>query len=726
MDHELIERLRRLRGIERSFTDFRGRTRIVEDASVLRLLAAFGHDVNDPGALRREAEELERREWVRVVPPVLILRKRTGVPVTLIAPLPHRIAWRIELEDGGRLEGEFLAGNARPQDERGVDGLWYQRVELELPELPSGYHRLELSMTDGRPLGSARLIAAPECCFEPDAIREGRRLWGPAVQLYTLRSARNWGIGDFTDLEGFVSAAAALGADLVGLNPLHALFPSDPALAAPYSPASRNFLNILYIDPEALPEFGRSSEARALVGAPGFQARLAALRASDRVDYAGVAECKLTALWPLYQEFQRSASRLRRRVFEQFVKNAGQELEILAVFYAAQARLLEGGVVGGWTVWPAEWQDPGSAAVRELRAAEAEAVRFHCWLQWVADCQLMAARETARMEGMAVGLYVDLAVGANGGGAEVWGAQSLHARGATIGAPPDPLALQGQDWGIPPMRPDELRERGYEPFVRLLRANMAQGGALRIDHVMALLRLWWVPAGQPSSEGSYVRYPLEDLMAIVALESQRNRCLVIGEDLGTVPPEIRKAMADHGVYSYRVLFFEKDAEGSFIPPDAYPEKSLATPTTHDLPTLASFWAGSDIELRETLGLYPEPEMAADAWAVRAADRADLAAAMVRLGLLPRPQDPGAAASIPMSLELVRAIECYLAGSRAGILAVQPEDWLLMDAPVNVPGTHVEYSNWSRKLDAEWPEFMARAEVQEVARAVDRARRASEG
>jgi 4-alpha-glucanotransferase len=271
------------------------------------------------------------------------------------------------------------------------------------------------------------------------------------------------------------------------------------------------------------------------------------------------------------------------------------------------------------------------------------------------------------------------------------------------------------------MLPEALRELGYEPFIRLLRANMSQGGALRIDHVMCLLRLWWVPRGRPSAEGSYVYYPLDELMAIVALESQRNRCLVIGEDLGTVPPAIRRAMPEHGVYSYRVLFFEKEGDRLRSPAE-YPAEALVTVTTHDLPPLASFWEGSDIDLREQLGLYPEHGMAEVARVERARDREALLAALAAEDLLPEGLDAGDPAPDHMDETLARGIQLFLARSPAAVMVVQPEDWLLMKAPVNVPGTHEEYPNWARKLEEDWPRMLARASVRELGDALARARR----
>jgi 4-alpha-glucanotransferase len=699
------ERLRRLRGIERSFTDFRGEIRSVSEDSLRRLLAAFGHAVEDERQLERDAEQLESHDWLRILPPVVLLRPGDRVPLAMQLPLPPQIHWRVEIEDGDSIIGQAEPPRLPVLEHRTGPGQEALRIALDLPALPQGYHRLMVENPAGNPLARTTLLVPPERCFEPEALRAGRRLWGWAIQLYALRSDRNWGIGDFSDLAAYATAAAKLGADVIGLNPLHALFPSDPDHCGPYSPSSRNFLNVLYIDPEAIPEFANSIEARRLVAAPAFRQRLAQLRDSPCVDYQGVASCKLEVLRHIHADFESQARPDRRREFLTFVKNSGQALEMFALFHATQEYLLGTGVVGGWASWPPAYQYPDSPGVKALLATSPGSVDFHRWLQWIAASQLEAAEQSARQAGMALGIYRDLAVGVNDSGAETWAERSLYALQASIGAPPDALALQGQDWGIPPMRADVLREQAYAPFVRLLRANMGTGGALRIDHAMALMRLWWVPRGRPSAEGGYVHYPLDELLAIVALESHRQCCLVIGEDLGTVPAEIRRAMDEYGIYRYRVLLFEQEEDGAFRRPADFPQAALVTATTHDLPTLASFWSGSDIDLRERLALYPEAGMAGAARAARARDRAALLHALEAEGLAPDWSCGKDLLQGPMTTTLAEAIQLYLARSRCAVMVLQPEDWLGMEEPVNVPGTHFQYPNWARKHHAEWPSYM---------------------
>lgn len=689
-----LERLARLAGIEPGFTDYRGRRHELGAADLAGLLEACGHDTTTAATVRAAADRLDAEEWIRVLPPVMALaaNRPADAAAVMIAPMLPVVHWEIASEDGAR-----LAGTGEPETwplagERELDGLWYQRRRLSLPPLPAGYHRLRLSRSDGGELGSALLVVAPDRCHLPPFIAAGKRCWGLSVQLYGLRSERNWGIGDFTDLAGLATAAAGLGADLVGLNPLHALFPEEPGRCSPYSPSSRLFLNPLYIDPEAVPEFASAAPVRRRVAAAGFQRQLQALRATPRVEYAAVAACKFGVLRALYDWFLQHAPAERRQAFEDFRAQGGEALEQFA-------------------------RQPGSCSVPP-RPGEAG---WHAWLQWVANDQLAAAAAAAQAAGMRIGLYLDLAVGPDPGGAEVRADPDVFVTEAGVGAPPDPLAPQGQDWGIPPCHPRRLREQEYAPFIRLLRANMPAGGALRIDHVMALLRLWWVPRGRPSAAGGYVRYRLDELMAIVALESARRQCLVVGEDLGTVPDEVRAAMAQFGMLSYRVLMFEREPDGAFRPPLAYPLESLVTPATHDLPTLAGYWEGKDLELRAALGLYPDPAVPAEELAARDEARRALLQALGEEGLLEAGRAPDA---VPTAA-FAAAAQLFAARSHAAVLMLQAEDWLGETTPVNVPGTHGSYPNWRRKLGTPWPVFMAAPGLQALAARINAARAGAE-
>ncbi len=719
-DPNLVEWLRQLRGVEREFFDYRGQHRRVPDEIVEQILTAFGHDVEDDAALLKDARLLSEKNWRRVLPPVSIIRPTRSrvVGFSVLRPLLPAINWQILQEDGRVLEGTTDPASLPVVEEKGIDELHYCRLALELPEgIPLGYHRLRLLDTEGHLLGESSLIVVPERCYEPAEMSQGQRLWGLAVQLYTVRSRRNWGIGDFTDLAEISRHAGTMGIDVIGLNPLHALFPSDPALHSPYSPASRQFLNPIYIDPEAVPEYADCQEAQARVRQESFQSKLTELRQTDHVDYAGVADAKDEILGLLFRQFEEAGDEGRRLGFEQFIEKSGRPLKLLCLYYALQAHFTSSARPGGWQAWPTAYDRPDSDTVAAFAAGHHEAVRYHMYLQWLARQQLEATEQVSTDAGLRIGLYRDLAVGVNGGGAEAWADRELYSQMATIGAPPDPLALQGQDWGIPPMRPDILRERAYRPFIDLLRANMGHGGALRIDHVMVLYRLWWVPSGRPSSDGTYVYYDLDALMGILALESQRHRCLVIGEDLGTVPDAIRHAMPDYGVYSYRVFYFEHDEDGTPRRPESYPEQALVTVSTHDLPPLASFWSGSDIGLRRDLNLYPEESMVDETVAGRLRQKQLITARLGERGHYAGDGDDPEGEGGSIDPSLAEAIQFYLASSRARLMVLQPEDWLGMDTPVNVPGTSDEHRNWSRKLTQDLEDWMPREDVRSLARRI---------
>ncbi|MBV8031299.1 MAG: malto-oligosyltrehalose synthase, partial [Betaproteobacteria bacterium] len=517
-------------------------------------------------------------------------------------------------------------------------------------------------------------------CFEP-AFLAGARAWGFTVQLYGLRSERNWGIGDFGDLGALVEASAALGAGLVGLNPLHATSGTSP-----YSPSSRHALNWLYLDMDSLPELEASSPARRLLASRGFREKLSSLREVPLVDYDGVRRLKADVLELLYREADEPA-------VERFGKESSRAMRDYALFEALRERF-----GGAWTSWPEAYRSPRGAAARRFEKQHAARVRYHLWIQMRAREQLHGAQRRALELGMPVGLYVDLALGADLGGAEVWSDSRSFSLDVSCGAPPDEFNPRGQDWGLPPYSPRALRASAYEPFAELLRANMPEGGALRMDHVMALMRLWWIPRGRKPAQGGYVHYPFEELLAVLARESRARRCLVVGEDLGTVLPEFRKALNEAGVLSYRPLLFEKTPGGDFAGPGAYPREALACVSTHDLPTWKGFYSAHDLALRNRLGLSVEPQAEASA---RDADKSGLLAALGREGL------DGS------SLSAHR----FIARTASKLMAVQPEDVLDLEEQANLPGTIDEHPNWQRKLPLPLEEWESDERIAALARAL---------
>ena len=467
----------------------------------------------------------------------------------------------------------------------------------------------------------------PAHAYLPPVLERGRA-WGFGLNLYGLRSGRNWGIGDFSDLTKFVRWSAHIGADTVGVNPLHALHYVEPEAASPYSPTSRYFLSPLYIDIEAVPELSSAAPAAAAlrerIASEPFARTLAELRATTHVAYARVARAKWSALGALYEIF-RSERGARERAFRAFVERGGVRLERFAIYEALTERFTTGeGRVRGWLTWPEEFRNPENDAVRTWAAHMRRRVEYFKYLQWLASEQLALAADAARE--LTIGLYLDVAVGVDVNSADVWSDLGAYVLDETIGAPPDPLGPYGQNWGLPPLDPLVMLHEDGAAFSELLRANMAHAGALRLDHVMALLRLFRIPRGKSPADGAYVAYPFDELIAFARIESERRRCLIVGEDLGNVPDGFRDRMERERIFSYRLLLFEREDDGRFRPPAAYPALALATGTTHDVPTLLGWLIGRDIEVREGIGIMSS-EAARDAQSFRRLDASRLLEAL---------------------------------------------------------------------------------------------------
>lgn len=537
MNENVLNQLAELCGIEPAYQDIWGITHKVSEKTKLGLLRAMGLSVDDEASVRFALAEKKAIFWRRLLDPVLVVRE-TEYPIRITVRLPdtdigNGFEWSLKEERGDYYSNTFLPKELEVENRGEVEGEAYIQYILSLPvTLSPGYHKLEIRQVEGgHGLAEVtRLIVAPATCYTPHGLKEGR-VWGPAVQLYALRSRRNWGIGDFTDLKTLVSCCADMGAGILGVNPLHALFTEDPGYASPYSPSSRLFINLIYLDVEAIADFPECEEARDMVRNPEFQARLASLREGELVDYNEVAATKRPVLEILYKYFRThhlEHGDERCMAFRSFQDQRGEELYNYGLFEALQEHFHEEapGILG-WPAWPETYRNPKSHAVAEFSSTYQERVEFFQYLQWQADLQLGAVGRQSMELDLKVGLYEDLAVGVDSAGAETWVHKDLYALGVRIGAPPDDFNLNGQDWGLLPLIPDRLVEAAYAQFVATLSANMRYAGALRIDHVMGLRRLFWVPQGSKPAEGAYVRYPFEDLLGILALESQRNRCIVI-------------------------------------------------------------------------------------------------------------------------------------------------------------------------------------------------------
>ena len=639
----MLDELRRTaqaRGIATSFTDAGGRFYQVSEATLEAVLEAMG-----PAP--------DRRDW----PPVVVARQGWRHP------------WRPPAGEPATLE--LASGEERP-------------LPAELPgDLPVGRHRVT------GPGGATTLVVAPARCHLPASLEAGGRAWGWAAQLYAVRSAASWGIGDLGDLGGLLAATAPLGAGFALLNPLHAASPGEPS---PYNPSTRVFRNPLYLRVEAVPELA------ALAGAE--RARVEALAKEGR-DLTGRGRIDRMAVYRLKDEALRLAHAALDRLPERRAalaahRAATPNLERFATFCAIQQ--VEG---RDWRDWPADYRHPGRPEVVAFAVGHAAEVGYHAWLQWLLDEQLAAAAPGPGSGQL--GVLNDLAIGFAPDGFDAWSFQDELATGMTVGAPPDPLGPRGQDWGLPAFVPDRLAAGGYGPFAQTIRAGMAHAAGLRIDHVMGLLRLFWIPEGAEPAEGTYVRYPADDLLGVLALESAAAEALGVGEDLGTVEHGVRERLAAEGVLSYRLAWFEHGPGGGRRRAADYPRLALAATTTHDLPTVAGFFSGSDLaHLAEIGAATPGGDEQAD----QEAQRDSLCRLLEEEGLL-EPGERGVEA-------LVAALYGFLARTPAMLVAATLEDALEAHDRPNVPGTIDERPNWSLPLPVALDDLAADPRVRRLA------------
>jgi (1->4)-alpha-D-glucan 1-alpha-D-glucosylmutase len=516
------------------------------------------------------------------------------------------------------------------------------------------------------------------------------------VQLYGLRSRWNWGIGDFRDLADLMRWAGRLGAAMVGVNPLHALLPGG---VSPYSPSSRLFHNPLYLHLEWITEF-KDSAVRRFVARRPFQRTLDSLRQTETVDYEAVSQLKWPLLKKLFHIFTTAhlgPGTKRGRAFRRFMAEQGPPLQRFALFQALQDHVTPRGArPRPWREWPPEYRHPDSPSVQRFLRSYQDHVNFYGYLEWQCDEQLKRVQSAAQRTGMPIGLYTDFAIGIDPNGADAWAFQDDFAQGASVGAPPDLFSPKGQNWGLTPPHPERIADSGYRLFVEGFRRNMRHSGLFRLDHAMGLFRLFWIPEGRSAAEGAYVKYSSEDLLGILALESRRNRVVVVGEDLGTVTSEIRAQLMQAGLLSYRLLFFEKSDAGTFLPPHRYPQQAMTAVTTHDLPTLRGFWTGRDIDLKEELALYPDDTLVRRDKDTRARDRQALIRALKTAHVLPKEYSVKSSGS-DLDETLCLAVYTYLARTPCYLLAVPLEDLLGDRDTPNLPGAPADqYPVWRMK------------------------------
>lgn len=658
-----------------------------------RILAALGWDVSSLEAVDNRRRHWFRDEYTWVVPASsVIAQSRKVVPLTLPDSWRGSVCFDVHLEHGGQISGSVDLDHVPLMREVSCEGESWRSYELWIPaETPLGYHRLRVTR-DGRELASSALIVCPERAYVPE-----RRMAGFNVTLYGLRSRRNWGCGDFSDLRLLIDWAASTGFSFIGLNPLHALHNRVPYNTSPYLPLSLYYKNLLYIDVEAVPEFARCDFAQRLLASGRTQAKLRHLRESEFLAYSEVDQLKKRFLKVLYRQFRRKADERRRRAFYDYCDREGDLLQKFAL-YCALDEVLHKQDRNRWTwrQWPAEYQSPDTDACRRFAQDHWRLLEFYKYIQFVIEEQLSAAQNYAKERGLAAGLYHDLALATDSCGSDLWAHGDFYVKGCRVGAPPDDFSPSGQDWAFPPPSGEAHRRAGYYLYRESIRKVVSHGGALRIDHVMRLIRLFWIPDGNSAANGTYVYDFAEDLMRILALESVRSGNIIVGEDLGTVTDEMRDMLARFGILSYRLFYFEKHKDGRFKGSAEYPHQALVASSTHDLATMTGFWLSRDIEARRSAGLADDASYR-DQIEDRRREKQHMLDVLHDEHLLPNWYTRNADEIRDVDGDLHNATVAFLSRVPSLLLLLNQEDLTKETDQQNLPGSTAEYPNWQRKM-----------------------------
>jgi len=696
------------KNIEDGYWDIWGQRHETTDPVCQAILASLGVDTASKSSLRQALRNLDQDTWGRLAPSTLVASASSQplhVDIRLPADLGDSTLEAILLlEDGQRIQWQADLSACPHVEAIQLNGTAYLRKQFTLPEsLPMGYHQLELRPPSRLDSSSrTHLILCPDRAWLPPPMQQGHRNAGLAVSLYGVRGESTWGCGDFTALRSLIDwVASELHGSYIALNPLHAIHNRQPYNTSPYLPNTFYYRNSIYLDIAQIEEMNTSSWARALLSSPDVQEEIRALNQSELVEYERVHKLKLRFLKLLFRSFLHHHWRNntpRGLRFRAWAEAEGDLLERFAIYSALDEHLHRlNPDLWVWPDWPAEFRDPCLPSVARFRDEHWRSVLFHKYVQWQLDEQAAAAQQYAKHCGMAIGLFHDMPLATDRCGFELWANRSHYVSGCRVGAPPDDFSPKGQDWSFPPPDTAAHRAEGYRLFAQSIRNSARHGGALRIDHVMRLFRLYWIPDGFDATQGTYVRDHHEDLLRILALESVRSKVLIVGEDLGTVEPYMREALSSFGILSYRLLYFERNSEGGFRLPHEYPVQALVSSTTHDLPTLAGFWCSRDIELRRQLGLLPDEESYRRRMEDRVRDKERLAEALAASGLLDPALADSAARAEEMTGEIHNAITGFLVSTPCLLMTLNQEDLTKEPDQQNLPGTTHQYPNWRRKM-----------------------------
>ncbi len=696
----LLKRLCELNGIHTEWRGIDGSHNPVSESVLKSVLSILDVSCDNEEVMEKEVKRLEEYYWKKPLKDVYVIRKGDASHIGPIEIVVERDLWDIEqnlyinFEKGGQYIHKFIPSQEKCLEWREVGGRHLARLEIYLSNIiPLGYHRIKYQYKKGKVAFQFErsFIVAPVSSYTPDDFHR-QKYWGIGAHLYSLKGSGHPTNGDFSDLKDLINLAKQSGAQFVGINPLTALYPHYPKEASPYSPSSRSFLNPIYIE---------TASQQQNVGH------------DEWIDYEKSYKERFAILRNRFENFiALEDDHEDRMAFRQWVGEDEERLILFGIYHVLADYLQEYNP----KKWPLEYQDPKSTEAEEIAKKYAKDVTFHIWMQWIADYQLSKIGKKAKDE-LGIGLYGDLAVGVTAFGVESW-SQDVIVSNVSFGAPPDQFSAMGQNWSISPFNPQKLRQEGFESFIHMVRKNMRHCGALRIDHIIGLRQLYWIIDGMNATEGVYVSNPYQEFLGIIALESHRNKCIVIGEDLGNVPWGMREEMERENMLGYRVFWFETWESGLFKRPDAYSPKALASISTHDLPTIYGYWQGRDLAIRRKVGDYPSLEAQEALEQKREQEKQNLLAALIDQNLI--------SADVTIETvnmeELVKALHIFIARSESQMMMVQIDDLSYEQDPLNMPGlTQSQYPSWRRRLSHTTQEYMQSDNVKDILKAVHMAR-----
>ena len=721
---EMINELSGLCGILPEYWDIFGKLHTATVEAKLAMIRSMKMRIESDDDIAREIYSRKTKRWKSVTESVFVLSV-SAQPLKIPVYLPVRIGeesnivitYFVEDENNVTNEIKIFGGDIEILEEKTIEGIRYVKIYLsDDVQRSTGYYTADIECTltgnvfpggTGTLRKRTRLIITPDTCYIPPELQSSKT-WGLSVGLYALRSKRSWGIGDFHDLKSMVDMMCRVKADFVGLNPLHAIPNTYPYGISPYSPISRLYKNFIYLDIDGIPEVKASEYIQTYIKREAFKKKIQRLRKAERVDYEQVSKLKEQILRRAFDFFYRNHHKKntkRAKEFTKYISGEGKCLESFATFLALRDFFQKTKDMHAWQEWPEAYHNPSSGEVNAFKKEHGKEVLYYMYLQWLIHDQLLNVSRRCKEIGMEIGLYHDLAIGAISAGSDVWSYQDIIGD-ADVGAPPDDFNPNGQNWGFPPLIPDNLKESAYELFVETIRKNMKYGGALRIDHALGLYRLFWIPSGMSPVDGVYLFQPAEDLLRIIALESQRNRTIVIAEDLGTIDDTFREMLQSFQMLSYRLFYFERNyPDPSFKLPEQYPAMALCAITTHDLPTVYGYWAGRDIEVKKQLGIYSDEKAWENDVTARERDKRLILTALKAKGLVPADfsEDPQ---EIPlMTHELCIGIYRYLAQCPCKLLLVSLDDIIGTLNQQNMPGTVDSHPNWLQKTPVSIEDMM---------------------